>query len=1221
MHSIVFLFIAWLATITVVSQAHAQTRRDIVRGTVTTDSGRAIEGADVVITMAPARVSQAAKTDGNGRYSMIFAEGTGDYLVHVSSVGYETFRKRVTRAATDSVFIVDAKLGRSGVQQLATVNVQAQKPKPDREDYMWRTEVGASEKLVGGVSGAVSPDQAGDLAAIGTTIPGVAATSGGLSVGGVGAGQNSTTLNGMAFAGADVPRDARTTIRVSSSTYDPARGWFGGINENVEIERGGLFATRSAHLTVDAPVFQYTDPISARLGERFSSVIASFGGEGDVADDKYVYNYGLQAGRRVADAVSLSDAAPDLLQHAGVSGDSAARLFELLSAQGIPLRASGVPAAHVKQNASFIARFDHAPYNWSNFEAARTTWGLLAYGKLGSDNAVGTTPISTAGHGGSTSQAIGMLQGLYSTYFRGDYLNEERSAFTFSHNRSEPYLKLPDGRVLVASSFPDRTGGLTSLTFGGSSSLLNNTRQWTWETTSETQFYAKGGATHRVKLNADSRLDGIRQDGNANSLGTFAFNSLGDLGSNQPTSFTRTLAAPILRGSVWNGYIAAGDLWRKSASFQILYGARLEGNRYTSGPALNSTLESTYGLRTDNVPNTVHISPRIGFTWIRKPESDGIRFSRLGQFFTGPASYVRGGVGEFRSILPANLLTNASIATGLPNGLQSLTCVGPAAPAPDWTQYASDPTSIPTQCINGVTPAFTDIAPSVQLFDPAYTAPRSWRGNLAYSSSYKLLTYSIEGLYSVNLNQPGRADVNFNNIPRFVTPDEGRPVFISPTSIVAATGALSTVEARVSPLFGHVIDNVSTLTSRSKQATISLSPDLDGITNWFLSLNYTLADTRARESGFDGATFGSPVARSWARSDLDVRHQILLQGGYTISKVAITFFGRLQSGFPFTPMVGGDVNGDGLANDRAFIFNPVTMRDTSLGSATRTLLSSSSPSVRNCLTRQMDRAASRNSCEGPWSASLNAQLSFSAKMPITHQWGTIALALSNPLGGLDQLLHGMDHLRGWGTTAYPDPVLYSPRGFNATTDRFTYAINPRFGNTRPTSTLLRAPFRVTLDIALTVGRPLPQQQLNRWIKPGRGGRKGPRLSAKELERRYARNVPDPYTQILEQSDSLLLTRDQSEAIQKADTVYHQREDSVWASLSEYLAALGDNYDSVEALKRQEAAVNAGWEVSKTEIQRTLPSILSPIQLRLLPWMPAYLLKTKGDVGIRMFLSN
>lgn len=1196
----------------------AQTHHDTIRGTVTTDSGKAIVGADVIVTMAPARLSSAVRTDSGGHYTILFTEGTGDYLVHISAIGRTTYRKRVTRTGTDSVFTVDAQLPQARGQDLAAVKVTGKKPRPDRQDYREVNQTGASEQIAGGVSAAVPPSLAGDLSAIGATIPGIASTPGGLSVGGLPSNQNSTTLNGMAFAGATVPRDASVDVRVSSSSYDPANGWFGGINENVELSPGNTFSSRRVHLTLDAPGLQYTDPVSAHSGQRFSNIDASFGGDGDMDDDKYTYSYGAEAVRHVSDAVALASADPILLQHAGVSPDSAARLLSVLGAAGVPF-GSTRSTSHVIQNASFIGRIDHAPYDWATFEPARTTWGLLGYAKLSSDNFLSGTPTSTSTTAGTSSQGVGMLQALYSTYIHGDYLNEERSAFSFSRSLATPNLVLPGGRVLVASTFPDQTGGLASLAFGGNSALENDTRQWTWESTSETQFYAKGRTTHRVKLDADSRFDGISHQTNSNSLGSFAFNSLGDFEANNATSFTRTLSSPTLRGSVWNGYAALGDLWRKSPTFQFLYGARFEANRYTASPAFNPAVASTFGLRTDNAPNTVSVSPRIGFTWVRRPGGNGIVFNNVGEFHTGPTSYVRGGIGEFRNILPANLLTTASAATGLPNGVQSLTCVGSATPTPNFAQYLSNPGLIPTACLNGATPVFTDAAPEVQLFDPSYTAPRTWRGNLSYASSYKRLVYSIEGLYSLNLDQPGRTDVNFSGVQRFTLSDEDRPVFVDATGIIPGNGAVSSVGARISSAFGHVIDNVSNLTSRSRQVTLSLSPSLDGIANWYFSLNYTLADTRALESGFDGSTFGSPASREWARGDLDIRHQILLQGGYAYKGIALTFFGRLQSGLPFTPMVGGDVNGDGLANDRAFIFNPATMTDTSLAIATRTLLGSASRNVRNCLTQQMGRAAARNSCEGPWTTSLNSGLSYSGTMPITRRDGSISLAFTNPLGGLDELLHGPSHLRGWGTAAYPDPVLYTPTGFDAAANRFKYVINPRFGNTSPANTLLRVPFVVTLDISLSVGRQLPEQQLDRWLNPGRAGHKGPKLSAKELAGRYARSVPDPYTGILEESDSLLLTPDQSEALQKVDSAYRQRIDNLWSSLGEEFAALGDDYNSAEALKKQEATVDEAWEISRLDVQHTLPRILSPLQIKLLPWEAALLFKAKQNVHIRIFI--
>jgi hypothetical protein len=76
--------------------------------------------------------NQIAQCTGTSPIACHFGGGTGDYLVHVAAAGYETFRKRVTRAGADTVFVVDASLRSTAVQQLAPVVTTARKPKPDR---------------------------------------------------------------------------------------------------------------------------------------------------------------------------------------------------------------------------------------------------------------------------------------------------------------------------------------------------------------------------------------------------------------------------------------------------------------------------------------------------------------------------------------------------------------------------------------------------------------------------------------------------------------------------------------------------------------------------------------------------------------------------------------------------------------------------------------------------------------------------------------------------------------------------------------------------------------------------------------------------------------------------------------------------------------------------------------------------------------------------------
>ena len=117
---------------------------------------------------------------------------------------------------------------------------------------------------------------------------------------------------------------------------------------------------------------------------------------------------------------------------------------------------------------------------------------------------------------------------------------------------------------------------------------------------------------------------------------------------------------------------------------------------------------------------------------------------------------------------------------------------------------------------------------------------------------------------------------------------------------------------------------------------------------------------------------------------------------------------------------------------------------------------------------------------------------------VSHKLDRFQLGLNftNPLGGLDQLLHGANNLKGWGTQAQPDPILYDVRGFDAGTKTYKYEVNPRFGGTSPSNNTIRAPFRLTLDVSIDVARPLVDQQLDRWLRPGAVA--GRRLSSRQI---------------------------------------------------------------------------------------------------------------------------
>ena len=1168
-------------------------------------------------TMAPDRNFQQALTDSAGRFAIHFAAGTGDYLVHVSASGFRFFRKRVQRVLSDTAIGIDIKLA-SEATRLTAVRVQAQRERPDRRGDP-AADVGAAEWLPEGVFASVAPDEEGSLAAIGNAVPGATARPDGLSVLGLEGSQSSVALNGLAFGGSGLPRDADVQVHVTTSTYDPSRGGFSGVQTSVELSPGRAFVRRRAHLTADAPPLQGRSAVGDQPGQRFTSLNGSIGGSGELVQNKWYYNSALQVSRRGADVTSLFTAGEAALRALGVAPDSVARLMQLLKAAQLPVTSADVPGTAISQAMSFVTRLDHAPYKPGTSEPAAETWNVNVYGNVADDQAQAFSPSAAPTRGGRHRSVFAGGQLNYSRFF-GDVLNDSRSALSIHSDNGTPYLRLPTGSVLISSSLPGGDDALSRLTFGGNGALDYSQRRWTWEAINETQWYAKR-IPHRLKLTAGTRLDGYFQTTPEDLLGTFNYPSLDALAVGRPSSFSRTVSAPVRTGGEWSGFVALGDYWRMTPSLQLLFGARIEGNRFNTALAENAAIASVFDASTTHAPNTVHVSPRLGFSWYfgHEPGGSSVRYNAIARQTLWPAMMLRGGIGEFRGFLPPTLLADASDANGLPGGISRVTCIGAATPPPQWEDYVSSSGAIPTTCMNGAPSSFTDAAPSVHLFERSFDAPRSWRANLSWVRTIGSVGLMLDGVYSLNLNQPSMIDLNLAGAPKFTLADEdNRPVFVTPSAIVAATGELSPIEARVTPSFGRVVSSRSDVRSRSRQITATVTSQ--EFSRVYYSLSYTLADMRAESRGFDGATFGAPSFLERAPGDFDVRHQLAASIGASLPhKMNVALYGRVMSGLPYTPRIIGDVNGDGLANDRAFIFNPARAGDDVLASGMRSLLAAAPSQARACLSDQLGRPAQRNSCRGPWSASLNARIGLINRGGVTRRGFNAVLHITNLLGGLDQLLHGSEQLQGWGAGALPDPTLLVVRGFDPTSRRFRYEVNPRFGSTHATQQLARIPFRVTLDLNFDLGVPIVKQQAIKLLSPGRRGRAGPRMSPDSMATQLKRQVPDLYDAIIGESDSLLISRDQLEALRTAQAGYRARVDSLWKATTTILADMSDEYDADRAMYLIDDATERAWLIARDELP-VLETILSPLQMRLAPWIVAALKQSLGKkkVGVRFF---
>jgi hypothetical protein len=381
------------------------------------------------------------------------------------------------------------------------------------------------------------------------------------------------------------------------------------------------------------------------------------------------------------------------------------------------------------------------------------------------------------------------------------------------------------------------------------------------------------------------------------------------------------------------------------------------------------------------------------------------------------------------------------------------------------------------------------------------------------------------------------------------------------------------------------------------------------------SLSYVYANARERYRGFS-STGGDPLDVAWGRSSFDSRHQFV----YTLTYNAFDFirlgwYGSFRSGLPYTPVVAGDINGDGYSNDRAFVFDPAQTGDSALAAGMRSLLANGSGSARDCLNNQLRQIAARNSCQGPWTTTANLTFSFNPVKVRMPQRANVSFQLSNPLGAADLLMHGENRLHGWGQTFFPTNQLLFVRGFDPATNRYKYEVNQRFGATALAQNATRLPVTLTAMLRVDVGPTRERQGLTQMLDRGRAhsGQRVPELMYKAMY--GSGGVINPMAQILRQADTLSLSAVQADSIAVLNRGYTIKLDSIWSPVTKYLASLPDKYDQDEAYDRYRTAREASVD-ALIKIAPTVKRLLTADQMRRIPTFVTPYLDTRYLASVR-----
>lgn len=1104
---------------------------DVLTGTVSGPAGEPLGGVSVVFTSTETGVRRSTLSNPQGRFTMVFPGGGGRYEVEAMFLGMSPARQTVMRLGDEEVLIVNLRMDVSPIA-LEGVEVTAR-----RTTGQAQREPGSQERALSGEAMNRLPVDATDLNSLATLVPGVVGLDDGdslglaLSIMGQGPMANQVTLDGSSFGGSaedgglGVPQEAVRVTRVITNTYDVARGQFSGGQIATTTRSGTNSLQGSFSWQLRDPSLQWTEDENA-FGGGFRQNRLSGGVGGPIVRDRLFYFLSASVQRRSEGLQSLLSADDAALQRLGASPDTVARFLGILGGLGLHSPGAPAPEDRVGDGVNLLGRLD---YNLGE----RHTLTLRGDARLFEQDPFRVGALGLPQTGGLIESTGGGAMLSLTSRFGNGWINELRAYGSTSRRDMQPYLELPEGRVRVSSELEDGSRSISTLVFGGGTAA-SSSQDRSVEISNELSLLI--GTTHRLRVGGLLSSTLSTQEAVSNRLGTYTFNSLADFEADRPASFTRSLSARERESGGINAALYAGDTWRPRERLQVTYGARLEGSRVASQPEHNPRVEELFGRRTDHIPGEIRISPRVGFSYNLEPAADG-----------APRGVIRGGFGEFRARPPFSLFGAAQDATGLPDSQVQLYCVGEAVPIPDWEAFRQSAANVPSACFGeSAELPVSGRGTSVTVFDPDFGAARSWRASLGVQRRLqRFLSLSVDANFALGVDQQGTRDLNLDTRPELTLAGEAnRPVYVPAAAIVPETGEVGFLASRLYPELGQVYEMHSELRSRTAQLTTSVNGFLPPL-RLFTSGSYTYTRSTDQGSssggwgrGFRGSggggslpnTAGNPNEPEWATSDYERRHAFTATVGRQMRPwLDLTMIGRASSGSPFTPLVGGDINGDGARNDRAFVFDPAVTADPALAEGMRRVLESVPSRVRDCLEEQLGEIASRSSCRAPWSYSLDLRANLRPELPGIGRRLAISVDAVNTLSGVDRLLHGSGGLRGWGQRSRPDATLLYPRGFDAQTQSFRYEVNERFGVSRTAASAFRNPFQLQIQGRLQVGE---TRQGGGRRGMGMGGGGGPRgAGGAGAEGMIERVLVNPITGILSMRDTLRLSPEQVERLQ------------------------------------------------------------------------------------------
>jgi outer membrane receptor protein involved in Fe transport len=865
--------------------AQSQAATGNIEGRVVDPNGAAVVGTTVTATNQDTGFTKTATTDDEGNYRLILLPPGSYRVTTIASQGFAAGTYENVTVTVGGQSPLDIQLGLTGTNIVIDVAADGQIVETTRTSVSSTINERAIENLP------VNGRNFLDFATLTPSVIRDPTRQGDLAVGGQKGTLNSLQVDGTdnnnTFFGQSLGRtgtrppyqfseESVQEFQVNQNGFAAEFGRAGGAVINVVTKSG----TNEWHGSVfeyfrDESLNSNTPILTARGAKRPKSQINQFGGTlgGPIKRDRAFFFFSYDGQR--SNVPNVVDPPNFFAQPANIRAllDSRVNSYNIGRDQNVVMAKTDI---RVNDSNQLVLRF-----NQQNF--------------TGNNNENGG-PLSAEEHSGNSIAKTTTFSGSLTSTLTNSTINEFRFQYGQDKEPGEANSDVTEARIQTGNGF---------FQIGRNNFSPRETTIKRWQFIDNVS-HTRGA--HNLKFGADLNFDRIFNFFPGLFSGQYTFNSYALFASNTPASFTQNFAGAGTTGAETHpdlneyGFFAQDD-WRVTPRLTLNLGLRYD-IQDLAPPTVNnpSAALAAAGLSTTTrVRDHNNFAPRFGFSY-------GI----------DDKTVIRGGYGIFYGRTTAIMLGTSHSQNGIQVSGVSLTCT--TTPANPCLTYPA---------IFTTAPAAGTLTPSLYLFSRDYEQPYVQQGR--FGIERELLTHtslSATYLYFRGVHLSRTRDINL-----------AAPVA---TTLTDPAGQTFTVLRHpvARPIAGFARINLFESTADSRYHGLALELKRRFTRGLQFIAAYTLSDTKDNRpdqtmvvvgtDDFKGLQNNLDIRSDWGRSDLDVRHRLVLSPVYEIGgrgdgRLARAFLSdwtfssiiTMQSGFAYSAAITGDANRDGnAATDR-----------------------------------------------------------------------------------------------------------------------------------------------------------------------------------------------------------------------------------------------------------------------------------------------------------------